>query len=361
MKTRKSIFFAVDTFHGGAGNIIQILSNHYSNYGFKIYIYLNGYHRHLDLNYRYDDENVTVIKKRFRGLRTIVNEIFFLKKTIKRLSPDLILSFLSTVNPQVCFSQIFTKIPVIVCERSNPFFDLPLRYKIIRNISYLRANLITVQFQAFENFISLFRKKIVTIPNIVQSSPSKKIHNKRTETISFITCAQLYSVKRIDLMIKLFKQINKLRPKTILKIYGVGKDQEILKNLTKSLTISDVVKFEGYSLEMHKNFSESDIFLLTSEREGFPNALCEAMSCGIPSVMFAIHDGLKEIIKDGITGFLIKEGNHDKFIEKAVELVDNQKKRKDFGINSIKHMMNYNKVDIIKIWDSYVMELLNKF
>lgn len=363
------ILIAVDGLTGGAGNIAQIISEYYVNKGEEVYLFL----RSKRVKSRYNLNNVHIVgEQNHSSLRTYHKEILYLNRLIKSISPDIIVSFLSAISPQILFSQWFTTIPIIVSERSNPFTNTPKRrYKLIRYVSYWRADLITVQFEVFKFFnkSALRKGKIIVTPNMILSSTIKKNNYTPSTKISFVTCSSLFSVKRIDLMIKLFSEIHIKFPETELNIYGKGINEReqssknklsFLKNLISELNLTDAVKFKGHVSNIYECLVKNDIYLMTSEREGFPNALSEALSVGLPSISFKCHDGLSELIQNGENGYLINEGDHKSFVDTALNLIRNHSLRKQIGEKAIQSIKTYDYNKIMAIWDKYVYSLINK-
>jgi glycosyltransferase involved in cell wall biosynthesis len=97
---------------------------------------------------------------------------------------------------------------------------------------------------------------------------------------------------------------------------------------------------------------------MTSLREGFPNALSEAMAVGLPSIAIKCHEGLAELIQDGKNGFLIEEGNEDRFVEVAMTLIEDESLRESIGIRAAKSTEKYNYNKIVSIWNECISELL---
>ena len=355
------ILIAVDAITGGAGNVAQILATYYAKRGEDVYLMFS---KKKTFDSKYDLNKITIIEaQQFFSNFSLLKTIIHYNKLIKEISPDIIISFLNTVSPPILLSQIMTSIPIIVSERSDPYNNTPqIKRKILRYISYKRASLITVQFDVFKKFNkNAYRKnKIVTIPNMILAPPNTKDYKIRSTKVSFVTFATLYHVKRLDLMIKLFSRIHKTCPNTELNIYGSGIDEEYLKALIKKLKLENVINLKGHVNNSHKYLSQNDIYLMTSVREGFPNALSEAMATGLPSISFKCHDGLSELIQNGINGYLIEEGDSDKFCELSEQLVINSSKRMKMGKAASEKIKKYDYDKIMSIWDKYVYSLLSK-
>ena len=117
--------------------------------------------------------------------------------------------------------------------------------------------------------------------------------------INLLTVARLREEKRHDLMLK---TLVLLSDKYHLTIVGSGEKEASLKELSKSLNLEKRVTFEGQQSNPYTYIREADLFLLTSEREGFPNVLLEANVLGLPIVAFACKGGITEIIEEGVNG-----------------------------------------------------------
>jgi glycosyltransferase involved in cell wall biosynthesis len=96
-----------------------------------------------------------------------------------------------------------------------------------------------------------------------------------------------------------------------LTIIGDGVKRRELESLASTLGVSERVVFLGYRKDLHSYIGASDIFLLTSEYEGFPNVVLEANACGVGVVAFNSIGGISEIIENGVNGFLVPYGDID--------------------------------------------------
>ena len=363
------IFIALDTFFGGAGNIAAIIAEYYSKQNQnEVFIFLRSPKHHQKKGKKfesiYDLSKVKIFgDKDFLGFRTLHKEIIYLNKLIHSINPDIIIAFLSAVGPQILLSQWFTKVPVIVSERSNPFHDTPsFYYKILRNFSYRRANLITVLFDSFKLFNkpAFEKNKIKVIPNMILTSKFSKDYSKLSNKISFVTCASLFKVKQIDLMIKLFSLIHNTFPNTELNIYGQGIEETKLKKLVKDMALTNDIHFKGHVFNIKECLVLNDIYLMTSKHEGFPNALSEALSVGLPSISLKCHDGLSELIQNGENGYLINERDHFKFVEIAKTLINNHSLRKLIGEKAKQSIKKYEYNRIMTMWNKHIYSLINK-
>lgn len=122
------------------------------------------------------------------------------------------------------------------------------------------------------------------------------------------------------------------KKKVKLKIYGKGELSEALKMQAKKWNIEDRVMFEGYipHKEVPKVLKEIDIFLLGSRQESFGVSAVEAMACGLP-IIATDADGFKEVIDDGVTGWLVPAGDVNAMAGRMMKLYCDESLRRRMG------------------------------
>jgi glycosyltransferase involved in cell wall biosynthesis len=360
------ILIVADKLTGGAGNVAQQLASFFSEKKDNtVFLLIDA-----SAQPKYDLSKVIIIDRRINPVKLkspikLINRFIKssqkLGETINRCNVDVIISFLNSISPEVLFSQWKTKIPVVVSERSNPYMEWSQRGwidKLKWIISYRRADMIVYQFKAFEPFFKFtyHKGKTCVIPNMIFSdarvpcSQDKEPH----DTIRFATLATLYPVKRIDLMIDIFASLLKKHSCIELNIYGNGSDKEKLQQKTIQMGIDDYIHFHGHVQNTYEELCKNDLLLLTSEREGFPNAILDAMEAGLPTIMFKCHGGLSEIIQDGINGFLIKQDDVHGYIDKLDYLINNPGVIADMGKNVETIRKQYNKKNVLGLWDKCI-------
>lgn len=357
-----NIAVVVDDFHGGAGNIAQLLAMEL-NKAHKVSMVMTNLHSEK----RYElagvdiyDENMSITgKNKIIGL---ISSIKRMKEVVdKKIGAELVISFLDNNNSLVCLSQWLNRTPVIVSERSNPLVIIPKSpWDKIRRIAYRRANVVTVQFKAFSEFDGgRFSKKCRVTSNIVEKPACFK-ENYNTETIRFVTLGRLQGIKRMDLMVELFDMAQKERPNIELHVFGDGPYKESLLSMIEEKGLKEKVFLRGYCNEVHKTLTEFDVYLMTSLQEGFPNSLCEAMAVGLPSVAVACHSGVVELGENGKCGFTASEGNKTEFVDKMLRLVDSAELRAEMGARARNISETYNKEKIMGQWQECIEEAVKK-
>ena len=353
------VIIVVDDYHGGAGNIAQLLALELQK-THEVGLLLTNQHSAS----RYSLEGIQVYEESFsiqtrnkvKGLIVCIRKM---KERLASFRPHVIISFLDNNNSIVCLSQRKTKTPIIVSERSNPLVIYPkFPWNYIRRIAYRRANVVTVQFDIFKNFDKArFVKKCMVTANIVDKPACLKT-NWESERIRFATFGRLQDVKRMDLMIRLFAKAQEQLKNAQLHIYGDGPNREKLQTLIHDLKMDGYVFLEGYCREVHKTLAENDVYLMTSLQEGFPNALSEAMAVGLPSVSFRCHDGVAELAQNERAGFTVEEGNQEEFVEKMILLAKSATLRQEMGLKAQSISEKYSKERIMEQWNACIKKSL---
>ncbi len=364
MNVKKVLLF-VDDYSGGAGNVIQLLANSLYQKGefIPVVILLNPHTQCYKL-----DVGIQVIESLLAKNRT-KNKLLFLKRNLKDIrniideqSPDCIISFLDNINTQVCLAAYCSKIPIIVSERSNPIAIAPEgMWRYLRTFAYRRANKIAVQCSCFKNFIPSLVHKTFVAPNpVIKPKYLKYSYLSYDGLIRIISCARLVEIKQFDKMIEAFDISYRKYDNLRLTIYGEGPERENLEKLIVDKELQDVVSLPGVSRNVHAVLRQSDIYLMTSSQEGFPNALCEAMAVGLPVVAFMPHEGLRDIVNDGYNGFLVAPGDVNMMAERLEQLATNQSLREKIGLNAKSIADNFS-IDVIRdLWEGVMSSLIKE-
>ena len=215
------------------------------------------------------------------------------------------------------------------------------------NIDYLLALTKTLEHDYKELLKNNTKTKVVTIPNMLYELPKdvSTLNNK-----NLITVGRLDTLKRNDDIIRAFSKIN--YKDYTLTIIGDGKEEENLKQLTSELNLEERVIFTGYKTkeEIKEYMLKSNIFLMASETEGLPMVLLEALSYGLPCIVYDIENGVRDIIKNNYNGFIIKNRNEEEYVNKIDELLSNKKELKEFGKNARDSINDFTKEEVVKKW-----------
>ena len=155
-------------------------------------------------------------------------------------------------------------------------------------------------------------------------------------------------------MIKAFAEVVKSHPEQKLKIYGAGQQRKELENLITHLGLSSSVSLEGQTHDVPSVLSGAIGFLMTSDYEGMPNALMEAMAMGLPCIATDCPcGGPAELIVDGENGFLIATGDEAALSGRMNSIVENHSLRESVGAEAANGMGRFLPEEAFARWEAY--------
>lgn len=287
-------------------------------------------------------------------------------KIINYLESDIVLSTLGHLNLALIAIKPFllSNPKVVVREGNTPSKDLnnlsgikKVVIKFLYKILYDRSDCIIAQCEDMKKDIlkccNIKNNNIVYIYNPVDV---KKIKEKMTEfnpyndkNINLISVGRLAHQKGFDILIDAFKIVNKKIPNTHLTILGEGDLKEQLNMKALELNLDQNISFVDFKRNPYPYYYYSDLYILTSRWEGFPNTLLEALACETKIVAVDCKSGPREILKDGIYGVLSEENNPVELANNVIKYINDKNKTKDRA--------NYFSIDkIIKEYERVLLE-----
>lgn len=262
-----------------------------------------------------------------------VGRIGAVKACVAEQNPDLIISFVDTMNILTLMAFPSGNPPVICCEQVNPEqYRLGAHWRILRRLLYPRAACVVMLTEDTLAWARSLRPRwrATAIPNPV-SAPDGSAHPPRPEFFlkprTILAMGRLTRQKGFDILLRSFAPIAADFPRWQLTILGEGPDREKLERLAHSLGCRDAVRMPGAIKTPTDVLKHADIFVLSSRFEGFPMALAEAMACGVPSISFDCPSGPGVLIRNGMDGILVPPGDEKALTNAIRELVGNEEKR----------------------------------
>jgi len=192
----------------------------------------------------------------------------------------------------------------------------------------LAANFPANRIRVIENGIDL---------NSVKNPNAHKVTatDKHSEILHIGIAGRLVPVKRMDLFIQCAHDIQKLHPalKASFHIYGDGPLRGELEDLSKALGTTAIMHFEGHCSDMPEALGRLDILMMTSDHEGLPMILLEAMALETPIITHAVG-GIPQLLDDGSCGVMIEEHNAASYAEAVYRLSQSPQNRTDITRNA---------------------------
>lgn len=189
---------------------------------------------------------------------------------------------------------------------------------------------------------------LVVIPNFISHYPLK-CASLKSHTV--IAVGRLSYQKGYERLVDAWKIVVKYHPLWILKIFGSGEKRDYVNNCIIESNLEKVIEIHEPTSDIQREYLNSSIFVLSSRYEGLPMVLLEAMSCGLPVVSYDCKCGPKDIIKDGVDGFLVREGDIDDLARKIMLLIESEDLRKQMGTKAYQKSKLYSQETIMTKWE----------
>jgi GalNAc-alpha-(1->4)-GalNAc-alpha-(1->3)-diNAcBac-PP-undecaprenol alpha-1,4-N-acetyl-D-galactosaminyltransferase len=333
MVNRKILIINNGLAGGGIERASISLANHFAEIGYQVSVMALYKSKHFfKLN-----ESIKFIEPVFK--RTKFNKYFYvlkmmayIKKNAKQLKPDTILAFGEWTNPFVIIALQLSGFPIFVSDRMNPMGKLPFLSESLRKIFYKKATGVISQTSFAKNILykKTKAKNIKVIHNPVNAVEKVKCEQKKR----IVSIGRLEKVKGHKFLIEAFAKVNDKSWE--LSLVGDGDERIYLENLADKLGVRNRIIFHGHLQDFSLQLSEAQIFVLPSLKEGFPNALIEAMSVPLACISGDFFAGSNEIVEEGINGLIVRPGNVDDLSFALNRLIENESLREKIAKNGVK-------------------------
>jgi GalNAc-alpha-(1->4)-GalNAc-alpha-(1->3)-diNAcBac-PP-undecaprenol alpha-1,4-N-acetyl-D-galactosaminyltransferase len=293
-------------------------------------------------------------------LRRIALRLCTIRRLVRQTAPDVVLSFITTMNITAIGASLGTGVPVLVSERIDPRrHRLPLVTSWLRLLAYTLAEGVVVQTARVRDYFpSWLRRRITVLPNAVPlSAQCARPHVAGPHgRMRIIAIGRLVHQKGFDRLITAFARVSERHPDWDLVIFGEGEDRAALTAQVAELGLSGRVSLPGITERVEDELAASHLMVLPSRYEGFPNALAEAVAAALPTVAFAGVSGVEELVFHESTGLLADDGSDEQSLASSLDrLMGDGELRRRFGAAAREHAQ-YWPPDIIHAkWEQILM------
>jgi len=262
-----------------------------------------------------------------------VQRVRDLRQAIQEAGATRVVSFTDKMNVLTLLACWGGPWQVVIAERSDPRHQsLGTIWEWLRRRAYPRCGAWVVQTQSVARWARTWvgRRPVVVIPNAV-AGPAAAIPPIEHRLPRIVAMGRLSPEKGFDVLIRAFAQLAPWYPDWALQILGTGPERERLERLAETLGVRDNVHWAGWCDRPEAMLLDASVFVLPSRYEGFPNALLEAMACGLPCIASDCDSGPAEIIRDGVDGLLVPPDNVEALAQTLQQLVADQARRAALG------------------------------
>lgn len=348
---------------GGAERVMAVLTDELTKRGHDVtLVVMSSYPSFYKLNkdIKLIQFNDRVNNRFFGKIKYKLKSYIFIRQNIKKLNPDVVISFMLSLNAMVLISSIFLKEPIIVSEHSTFDIKLPLKKRFQRFYLNKLADRVTVLTFHDYNFIGTRLKNKIVMPNPLSFVPLAKYNEDRKKNIIAAGSIDRFHGKGFDSLIKIWGKIANKYPEWKLLIAGGGNDENIrkLRELANEYNVNSQFELLGQVKNLDERFRESSIFVLSSRYEGFGMVLIEAMSQGCACISFDCTAGPREIINNNVDGILVEDQNMDAMTLALSDLIENEDKRERLATEAIKSVDRFSVKNIADKWERLFADLV---
>lgn len=355
---RKRILFFIEALNGGGAqrvlvNLAQALvRNNYDVFIATNTSIISAYVLPPNVqifNYREGCETSGIVSRThlFRKSRTLYN----IRKISKETKPDVIVSFMVFMNIDVLLSDIGLRVPIICSEHTTIQRQLSSYANIGRKFVYRLANAVTVLTKTDYRIWAPQMNNLVYMPNPSDPKPLSIIRNKRNKVVLAAGRIDDWKVKGFDSLLMAWGKIWRDYPDWKLAIAGGGCSISVnqLKDIANKAGCKGVV-FLGFRKDIDELMASSSVFCLSSRNEGLPMVLIEAMGAECCCVAFDCVTGPSEIIKNNVSGLLVKNQDIDELANALRKVMSDEIFRQQLSANAPKSVAKYSSDRILRRW-----------
>jgi glycosyltransferase involved in cell wall biosynthesis len=362
---RKIVFHIQCLERGGAERVVTNLAGQFADHGYEVYIATETQgDDEYELDSRVKRMHIGLDEKQEKKGRVLkfLYRITNLRRFLKKCNPDIVVAFARKANYRALTATIGTKIPVIISIRIAPVgsYDY-LSDKLQIPILFRRAAGCVFQTQEQKEFFPKYvQNKSRIILNAINSKfIGNPIPDKREKTV--VHSGRIVDFKNQTMLIKAFVKVHEKHPDYILKIFGQDTHDgtwEKLEALINEKTAGDYVKLMGGSNQLEKDMINGAIAAFSSDIEGMPNAMLEAMALGLPVIATDCPPGgPRMVITPEVNGLLVPVGDEDAMAAAINRLIENPEYADQLGRNAAKISEIAGADKIFEEWEDYINEI----
>ena len=292
----------------------------------------------------------------FKRLFGSIGRMIKIRKLVKSLELDVLIGMSFAMTWYTVLATLFTKTKSVGTERSNPY-----RYKaskintFLRKLFYYFTDGYVFQTRRAAGFFGGKKSdQDIIIPNAIFNETVYSLSPPAERKKIICATGRLIKLKRFDMLIDSFASIADQIPEYTLFIFGEGEEKDALQGQIDSLGLGKRIILAGTDPQAVKFVNHASVFVLSSDFEGMPNALLEALAMGVPCVSTRCEMGPDELIEDGESGILIDVGNGEQLSQAMLRIIKDPEFSRKLSENGRKLLKTHSIESISRQWLDYL-------
>lgn len=342
---------------GGASKQLAITANALAKMGYDVSVFSYCW----DIRHDKLSEEVKYIpSKRYGKIDEYLHAISDIRRTIKKEKPNVVISWRANAG---CFTRLASlglDCKVVFSERTDPYMETSAFLKVATWVCGFSDGGV-FQTEMAMDYYKRLKDKSVVIPNPVSIKKVDVLpYNERCNEIAFVGRCFLKQ-KRQDIMLKAFDIVLKKHPEMRLVFYGGDFDIDAIKQMVADMGLQRNVTFAGTVDNILERISTAKLLALSSDYEGIPNVLLEAMSVGVPVVSTDTSPGgARVVVENGVNGYIVPRRDYEKLAEKITFILDNSSVAERFIAEGRENIKRFEPHVIFEKWDRFLKRMTDE-
>lgn len=356
-----NICFLINNISRGAGTerMTTMLANELcKNHNIYIYSCREGYTTEFFVK-----DEVKVVALGGEQVSNPITRKVYIRKKLANLFAEQEIDIAIAVDLDMCLYFYSLKgcikrlgIKTVGWEHFNYYYHQGLKGLTVKHIA---TNFCDALIVLGLNDFKTYKDKVKRIKNIqyIYNPLAVSIEEKKIEEKIVLSVGRLEVQKGFDLLLNAWCVVEKECPDWKLKIVGSGSQQELLIKIIEDNKLKNV-EMIPYTNNIEDYYEKAGVYVLSSRFEGFVLVLLEAQAKGLPVVSFNCPEGPKEIIQDGVNGYLVENGNVEELASRIIELINDEDKRRSFSKHSQDNLDRFSIESVVPKWLDLIDELV---
>lgn len=356
----KKIMFYINAIHdGGAERVMVNLAKYFSENGYDTTLvtsFQDTWEYPLAPTVRRLTLEETEIKQ--SRIKRNLSRIKKLRDLCKSEKPDILVSFMEEPNFRAILATWGLPVKTLVSVRNDPIKEYAGKLGwFVGKVLLPMADGCVFQTSDAQKW---FPKRLQKKSKIIYNAVKEDFYNVNRTPVrgEIVTCGRLTEQKNHAMLINAFAEVQKKYPFATLKIYGDGNLKDKLQKQIDDLGLSSTAHLMGATSDVIKALQTADLFVLSSDYEGMPNALMEAMAAGVPCISTDCPcGGPRELLSDN-KSWLSNIGDEEKLVAHITELFVNHLNKEKNSCSMRKLAEKFAPEKIMDEWRCYLDSLV---